>query len=100
MGYGLDGQSSIPCRGNPPQCPDQLWGPPSLLSDGYQRQFPGGLSGWGMKVTTDLNLVLKSRMVELYLHSPIFLVFVLTFQGKYLDQKGEKAGYREYGLCN
>jgi hypothetical protein len=46
-------------------------------------------------------------MVELYLHSPIFLGFMplclikhrdffLTFQGKYLDSKGKKAGYQEY----
>jgi hypothetical protein len=25
-----------------PCCPDQLWGPPNLLSNGYQRLFPRG----------------------------------------------------------
>jgi len=37
-----------------PPCPDQLWGPPSLLSKGYQ--------GQGVKLTTHPNLVPKSRM--------------------------------------
>jgi len=26
-----------------PPCPDRLWGPPSLLSNGYQVFFPWGL---------------------------------------------------------
>jgi hypothetical protein len=25
-----------------PQCPERLWGPPSLLFNGYQGSFPGG----------------------------------------------------------
>jgi hypothetical protein len=50
-----------------PQYPDQLWGPISLLSNGYK-----GLSGWGVMLTTHLYLVPRSRMVNLYLHSPIF----------------------------
>jgi hypothetical protein len=45
--YGLDGQGSIPGKGkeffSSPQSPDRLWGPPSLLHDGYY--FP--LSQWG-----------------------------------------------------
>jgi hypothetical protein len=28
-------------------CPDRLWGPLSLLSSGYQRSFPRGLSAAG-----------------------------------------------------
>jgi hypothetical protein len=39
MGYGLDGWGSIPGRAkrffSTPQHPDQLWGPPSLLLNGY-----------------------------------------------------------------
>jgi hypothetical protein len=33
--------------------------------------FPGGKDAWGIKLTSHLHLVPRSRMVELYLHSPI-----------------------------
>jgi hypothetical protein len=35
-GYWLDGP------GSKPQRPDRLWGPPSLLSNGYRGPFPRG----------------------------------------------------------
>jgi hypothetical protein len=37
--------------------PERLWGPPSFLYNGYQGLFP-----WGVKMTTHLNLVPRSRM--------------------------------------
>jgi hypothetical protein len=77
MGYGLDGLGSIPGRGkrflSSPLCQKRLWGPPSLLSNGYQDLFTWEQSGRGMKLTTHLHLVPRSRMEELYLHSPIRL---------------------------
>jgi hypothetical protein len=45
-----------------PLHPDKLWGPPSLLSNGYHGFFPCGKSGLGMKLTTHLHLVPRSRM--------------------------------------
>jgi hypothetical protein len=45
---------------------DRLWGTPSLLSNGYR-----GKSGRGVKLTAHLHLVLRTRMVELCLRSPI-----------------------------
>jgi hypothetical protein len=44
-----------PCRTK------KLWGLPSLLSNGYQRLFPRGYGGQGVKLTTHLQLVPSSR---------------------------------------
>jgi hypothetical protein len=74
-GYRLHGPGSIPGTRrffSFPQRPDQLWDPPSLLSNGYRELFlQRSKSNRGVKMTTHLHPVLRSRIVELYLHSPI-----------------------------
>jgi len=42
---------------SPPQCPNRLWGPHSLLSNWYRMQ-----SGRGVKLTTHLHLAPRLRM--------------------------------------
>jgi hypothetical protein len=75
--YGLDGRASIPGRGRrfsyTSQRPDWLWVPSSLLSNGYWVLFTREKSCRGMKLTTHLLQVPRSRMVELYLHFPIYV---------------------------
>jgi hypothetical protein len=44
---------------------------PSLLSNDYRGPFPGG--GTGVKLTTRLKLVPRSRIVYLYVHYPVRL---------------------------
>jgi hypothetical protein len=71
MGYGMDCPGSITDKArffSSAQRPDRLWGSPSLLSSGYRWQ-----SSWGMKLTTHLHLMPRSRLAELYLHSPLCL---------------------------
>jgi hypothetical protein len=55
------------------QRPDRLWGLPSLLFNGYRGFFPRGQSDRSVKLTTHLHLVLRSRKVELNLHSAVNL---------------------------
>jgi hypothetical protein len=44
-----------------PRRPDRLCGSPNLLSNGYWGHFPRGLSGRGVKLTSHLQLVQRSR---------------------------------------
>jgi hypothetical protein len=60
-----------------PQRADRLWSPSRLSSNEHRRRFLWRSSGRGVKLTTHLQLISKSRMVELYLHSPIRLHGVL-----------------------
>jgi hypothetical protein len=43
---------------------------PALGPNWYRGLSPRGLSSWGVKLNTHLHLVLRSRMMELYLRSP------------------------------
>jgi hypothetical protein len=73
-GYGLDGRVSIPGGGRIffSQSLDQLWGPRSLLRDGYR-----GQSGKDVNLATLPHIMPRSRMVELCLQSPIYLLGVM-----------------------
>jgi hypothetical protein len=50
--------------------PDRIWYPPSLLSNGYQRLFLWGLGGWGVKLTTHLHLMPRSKNEWSYTSTP------------------------------
>jgi hypothetical protein len=54
-----------------PHCPDQLWCPPSLVSSGYRRAVSPAVKRPGHEADHS-HLVLRSRIVELYLHSTIY----------------------------
>jgi len=49
---------------------ERLWGPPSLLSNGYQGPFPWGHSGLGVKLNTHLHLVPRSKNEWSYTSTP------------------------------
>jgi hypothetical protein len=67
IGYGLDDRVVVvrvlvrTRIFSSPQCPDRLWGPPSLLSNEHWWIFPRGCNISGVKLTTHLQLVPRSR---------------------------------------
>jgi hypothetical protein len=73
MDCGLDSQGSILISAvfSSSLHADRLWGPSSLLSNGYQGLFPLEKSCRGTKLTACFYPMLRSRKVELYLHSPM-----------------------------
>jgi hypothetical protein len=70
----MDGWGSNPGMGkrffSPPKRRDRLWGPSSPISKG---QWPMANGHWAMKLATELHLVPRSRIVELYLNFLILL---------------------------
>jgi hypothetical protein len=86
MDYVLNGRGYIPGRGNglfsSPQCPDRLWGPSSHPPNGFQELFPRGWSSRGMKLTTPLHQVPRSRKVELYIYSCLRLAVAYGGKGR------------------
>jgi hypothetical protein len=80
---GLGIRGSIPRRGktffSTSQRPDRLWDPPSLLSNGYWELFPRVQNGPSVNLSVQLHLVLRSRMVKLYLHSPIYIYDIMRY---------------------
>jgi hypothetical protein len=71
LGYGLDDRGSrvrFPAFSSPPR-PERLWGPSSLLSNGYQGLFLGEKRP-GVKLTTHLHLVPRTKNVWSYTSTP------------------------------
>jgi hypothetical protein len=75
--YGLQCRGSIPGRGKrffcTPQRLGRLWGPTILLYNRQLALYPQGRRVRGVKLTTHLLLVPRSRMVELLFHFSIRL---------------------------
>jgi hypothetical protein len=80
-GYGLDGWGSIHGTGKSffflLRSVQTCSGAHPASYSGYQRLIPWRQSGRSVKLTTHLYLLMRSRMVELYLQSPIRLHGVL-----------------------
>jgi len=90
--YGLDDQSSIPDRDrffpSPPR-PDRLWSPHALLSIGYQRLFPRGKSGRGVKMTTHLHLMLRLIVTVWSYKFSLPYIFIVWYSNTRTDEKSE-----------
>jgi hypothetical protein len=78
-----------------PPRPELLWGPPSLLSSGYQGLFSRGLSARDVKLTTHLHLVPRSKNEWSYTSTPpIHLYGVVLFKAQ-----GQLYLYLYYFTC-
>jgi hypothetical protein len=74
IGYGLDGQGSIPSRARlfpSPQLSDEVWGPPSFLSSGYWGEISPGVKQQGHEADHSLlssSEVKKGGVIPPFLH--------------------------------
>jgi hypothetical protein len=77
MDYGMDGQGSIPGRGNiffsPIEYRQALGADPASYPMLTGCSFRKSKSGWGVRLATHLYVVPKSRMV-MYIHNPYIFV--------------------------
>jgi hypothetical protein len=69
---------------SPPQHPDQLWGLPSLLSNGYGGALPQRSSGWGMKLTAHLHLAPRLRTCRAILPLPQYIFMTWWLLKRYV----------------
>jgi hypothetical protein len=79
IAYGPDDQS-VEVKGTvgsrsltSPYRPDQLWGSPNLLSNGYWGSFPGGKPAVALRWPLTSDYYRGQENVHLYIHSPIRL---------------------------
>ena len=101
-GYWLDGPVVDSGRNksssSPAKRPDRLWAPPTLLFNEYRRFFPRVWSSRGVRLTTKLHLVQRSRMsgaVPLLPHASVawtgkiypFIMFIKTLSALYVGRQ-------------
>jgi hypothetical protein len=75
-GYRLDGRGSNLAKArffSSPQRLERFRGPHTIISNGYGGRFDRGKISRGVKLSTQLRLVARSRMMALHFHSSICL---------------------------
>jgi hypothetical protein len=79
-GYELGNRGSIPDRAGPfssPLRPDRLWGPPSLLSSGYQ-VFPWGVKRLGCESDHSPQSNAEVKNAWSYIYTPPIRLYSLV----------------------
>jgi hypothetical protein len=75
-GNRLDNQGPIPSRGRSPSCPDWCWGPPSLLSNGYQGALSSGVKQLGHEADHSPPSSAKVKNMWHYISTPQYIFMV------------------------